>query len=110
MNAQLELNSLTHLQIKKKKRIKRKLEHYQKIHESIKSESKSSVYKVIKNSLEFLNPNTDLRGVISKMYDQASQTENFLDFKNNYKSAVRPGACVELSEEQDTHHSFNMNS
>ncbi|AUH72328.1 hypothetical protein CAB17_09810 [Legionella sainthelensi] len=111
MNAQLGAQLFNPFADKEKRNeLREKLEHYQKIHESIKSESKSSVYKVIKNSLEFLNPNTDLRGVISKMYDQASQTENFLDFKNNYKSAVRPGACVELSEEQDTHHSFNMNS
>lgn len=93
----------------KRNELQEKLALYQDTRQSIKIETKSSVYNLIKNSFEFLTPDTDLRGVISKMYDQVAQTENFLDFKNNYKLAVSPGACVELSEAQDEH-SFNMNS
>lgn len=91
-----------------KDELKEKLESYQKINASIKSES--PIYKVIKNSMDFFNPNIDMRSAISKAFDIGAQSETFLDFKNNYKSSVRPAACAELSEEQDEHHSFNMNS
>ncbi|WP_115707130.1 hypothetical protein [Legionella sainthelensi] len=91
-----------------KDELKEKLEIYQKINASIKSES--PIYKVIKNSIDFFNPNTDMRSAISKAFDIGAQSETFLDFKNNYKSAVRPAACADLSEEEDEHHSFNMNS
>ncbi|KTC83025.1 hypothetical protein [Legionella cincinnatiensis] len=89
----------------KRKELKEKLEHYQEISQSIKTES--SICKLVKNSLEFLNPNTDLRETISKMHDLTAQSEKFLDFKNNFKAAVRPGACVDPCEEQDERFSFN---
>ncbi|KTD65181.1 hypothetical protein Lsan_0856 [Legionella santicrucis] len=90
----------------KRNELKEKLEQYQKIRESIKTESKSSVYKLITNRLEFLNLNTDLSEVVSKMLDITAQRDNFANYKNNFKSAV---TGVDFSEEQDDRISLNMN-